>query len=75
MRAKFQCNTVMKDMYSNETVTLSPVYGKDGTANAEWAKASPSGSLSLTISNPAAQGFLKPGGQYFLDFTEAPPEG
>ncbi len=74
MRAKFMCMSVSKDAYENETVTLAPVYGKDGSANASWAKATPSGRIELTISNPKAQGHFVPGRDYFVDFFDAPEE-
>lgn len=41
-------------------------------ANATWAMHSPGGSVSLTISNPDAVGFLKLGESYFIDFSPAP---
>lgn len=43
-----------------EVVRLNCVYTKDG-ANAQWSKWTPSGSLTLSISNPDAMGTLKPG--------------
>ena len=39
--------------------------------NQRFNKASPSGELSITIDNPAAQGFLQPGKSYYLDFSPA----
>jgi hypothetical protein len=43
-----------------EEIELRAVYGK-GEANKQWSKATPSGSLDLTISNPEAFGKAQPG--------------
>ena len=72
IRAKFTVQSVTKHAYGGEEVKLCPVYGSgDNKSNAEWAKATPSGSLTMTIDNPGAQGKLVPGKEYFLDFTPA----
>lgn len=75
MRAKMQCHTVAEtkagdgSKYS-EQVTLWAVYGQDGSSNASWSKATPSGSVTLTITNPAAWGHFKADAFYFVDFSE-----
>ncbi len=84
MRAKMHCD-VVEDLKSGatpeaqakwcETIRLSAVYGKDGSANAQWSKATPSGQVSLSITNPEAWGHFKQGGFYFVDFSEAPEDG
>ncbi len=56
---------------STEEAKLFAVYGKDGTANKEWAKSTPSGSLELKIDNPDVHGFFKPGREYILTIREA----
>lgn len=75
VRAKFKVDSITKHNGGNEEVRLSPVYGKDGTANAAWSKYTPQGSVSLTITQDGAQGRFEPGKEYFIDFSEAPPEG
>ena len=42
-----------------------------GAGNEAWSQFTPSGSLTIAITNPAATGKLTPGKSYFLDFTEA----
>ena len=74
VRAKFKCTAVTTFEGGAEKVELSPVYGKDGTPNAQWSKWTPSGACWLQITNPDACGKFKPGVEYFLDFTEAPAE-
>ena len=72
MRAKFKVECLADYGYNLEA-TLSAVYG--GTTNKEdnqFSEATPNGKLTMTISNPAAKGFLKVGKKYYLDFTEAP---
>jgi hypothetical protein len=46
----------------------------EGT-NKEWATATPSGSLKITIQNPAAHQMFKPGSVFYIDFTDATPSG
>lgn len=86
MRAKMHCDEVTPQMWgpagsdgkatqSGEYVRLNAVYGKDGSANAQWSKATPSGQVTLSISNPGAWGHFKQGGFYFVDFFDAPEEG
>jgi len=54
-----------------ESVRLHAVYGKDGTDNAHWAKATPGASFDITISNPDAIGLLIQGCDYYVDFIPA----
>lgn len=70
IRAKFQVQGVKRTIYG-ESIELAAVNGKDGSANAAWSKATPSGKLEMHISNPDAQGRFEPGRFYFLDITEA----
>jgi len=70
IRAKFSVSSVTTHAYGAETPKLHAVYG-DGKANAEWAKATPDGSLEMTIDNPNAQGILLPGEEYFIDIRPA----
>jgi hypothetical protein len=77
VRAKMEAVMVIPPgarYYGNsEDVELLAVYG--GSNNAEdnsYAQATPSGSMKLQVSNPAVQGFFKPGKKYYIDITEAP---
>ncbi len=84
MRAKFQVQD-LKPFFATpdgqttqETVYLSAVTGKDPFGpNGEsedntYSRWTPTGSLSITITNPALFGKLKVGQKFYLDFTEAP---
>lgn len=45
-----------------------------GAANSEWASATPSGSLVMTVRNDAAIAQFEAGKEYYLTFTEAEPK-
>jgi hypothetical protein len=75
IRAKFRCDSV--ETYDlgagvvNEHVRFDAAID-DG--NKSWSEWTPSGQLSMTISNPQAQGKFQEGSFYYLDFSEAPAE-
>lgn len=71
MRAKFRVESVTKHAYGGEQASLRAVMADELEENQRFNKASPSGELSITIDNPAAQGFLQPGKSYYLDFSPA----
>ncbi len=69
IRAKFVCNSVTDNGY-NKSANLSAVYGKEGE-NADYAKATPFGSLQITIDDDTkAANFFKPRKSYWLVFDE-----
>lgn len=53
---------------SQEELALSAVYS-GSEANKQWSKYTPSASLTMTISNPAAFGKVLPGQFIFVDLT------
>lgn len=82
MRAKFSVLSIgsfkgSDGNKSHEVLTMGPVcksggYPADGLdEDNTFAKWSPSGNLSLTITNPALWDQFKPGQKFYLDFTEA----
>lgn len=79
MRAKMKVQSVTLTEYG-EILKMNPVcksglYPADGTdEDNTYAKFSPSGSLELTVNNPALHGQIKPGQTYYLDFTEVAPQ-
>lgn len=70
VKAKFRCNSVTDNGY-NKSVNLTAVYGT-GEGNADFAKATPSGTLNIGIDKevPAAN-FFEPLQDYFLYFEKA----
>ena len=70
MRAKFFVDSVTH-YGQGRSVKMRAVH--DGSPeNNQFASATPSGNLDMSITAPAAMDFLKPGKQYYLDFSEAP---
>lgn len=73
MRAKFKINEVKRTEYG-EQLKMNPVcksgsYGEDGLdEDNTYAKFTPSGELTLMVSNPALFGKFNPGEAYYLDF-------
>lgn len=69
VRAKFHCNSIEQYQYGTRA-KLTAVYGKEGE-NHDFAKATPSGSVEISIDHDVpASTFFKPGEEYFLDFTK-----
>ncbi len=71
MRAKLQLNSVKKTTYSEE-LEFSAVYG--GEKNSEdntFSEATPSATLTMSVTNKALHGKFTPGQKFYVDFTEA----
>lgn len=51
----------------SETIHAYPVYGT-GEENKSYSDTTPSGSISLTITNKSAWGFFKEGREYYVKF-------
>lgn len=52
----------------NAEIKLEPVYDED---NKDWSKWTPSGSISMSVTNPGAIAQFELGKQYFVDFRPA----
>ena len=73
LRAKFYCNSVTDFGHGSKEVKLSSVYDSEhNEENNQFAQATPNGQITMTVDNPNASGFFKPGSEYYLDFQEAP---
>ena len=70
IRAKMVCEEVAKNINAGERVKLRAVYG-DTPENKSFSKWTPSATVEMQISNPAALGAFVPGAEYYLDFTPA----
>ncbi len=72
-RLKLVVNTVARHMDAGggsafEEITLSAVYSdKEGAANKEWSKWTPTGQLKFTVTNPVVHGRFLPGQFYYAD--------
>lgn len=75
-RLKLVVNTVSRnidgsDNTSSEQITLSAVISdKEGSANKQWSKWTPSAGLNFVVSNPVVFGRFRPGQFYYLDLIE-----
>jgi len=75
MRAKMRIETVKRyehcEVIELHAVSKSTNYPADGfDEDNTYAKFSPSGSITLTIANPALRGKFQPGEKFYLDFTQ-----
>lgn len=70
VRAKMYVTKISRTTYGGEVELQAVTRGKD---NAEWAQATPNGSIKMTILNEIALGFFTdPGLEFYVDFTLAP---
>ena len=68
--AKFTCSSII-EFGNYKTATLFAVYS-NGEGNEDFAKATPCGSLNITIDKDVpASNFFQQGTNYFLTFKEA----
>ena len=59
---------------TSEKVTLMAVSSGINAEDNNYAKYTPSAKLEITIDNPEAQGVLKPGKAFYIDFTRVKEE-
>lgn len=76
MRAKFEVRAVTQPYEGAEALHLSAVsekpYDPDGKSeDNDFARWTPDGELTMTVTNPALHGTIKVGEKYYLDFTKA----
>ena len=75
VRAKFTVSQILTDKNNNSLVKLYAVYKGDESSpeNESFSNSTPSGSVELYITNPAAVEFFDKlaGKCVYLDFTEA----
>ena len=72
IRARFRVQSVKKLAGETTIIELSAVMGATGD-NVSWSKYTPSGALTLTVTNPDAAALFEGrlGKDYYLDFTPA----
>ncbi len=54
------------------TVKLAAAYN-DGKGNEDWSKYTPSGEITMMVTNPAASDMFVLGESYYVDFTPVEP--
>lgn len=71
VRAKFQLHSVTDHAYGGKTLRFQAVYDQSTEENRRFTKATPSGSMEMTIDNPAASEQFQLGKYYYADFSPA----
>lgn len=69
VRAKFYVDEIAKTIHGGRVRLRVVTRGED---NKQWASATPSGEITMTIRNELAIEFFDVGDEYFVDFTPAP---
>jgi hypothetical protein len=69
VKAKFVVNSITDHGNDHKQVNLSAAVAGDG--NKEWSKYTPSGSLTMLVTNPAASEQFIVGAEYLLTFEPA----
>lgn len=73
VRAKFKCQSKVMHGEGNQqyaALSFNASYG-EGKDNKDWSRWTPSGSLTMSITNPSAFDWFEVGKEYYLDFSEA----
>jgi hypothetical protein len=70
VRAKFQVTEIATNTYGYKRITLTPNYDQSIPEDKRYAKATPSGTIQLTIDNPPAVDYLSLGEYFYVDFTK-----
>ena len=79
IRAKFQVTRISENYWRDASGTvqhgsfdiyLTPQYDDSIEKDRCFAKATPSGEIRLTVTNELARQFLRPGHNFYVDFTE-----
>lgn len=68
VRAKFFVSEIRFTSWGGGVTLQAVCRGED---NKEWASATPTGTITMGISNALALDTFKPGDEYFVDFTPA----
>ena len=74
VRAKFMVQEIRRHHYGNPgatTIILRPQYDENIEEDKRFAKATPTGEISMYVDNPPAQAFFELGKKYYLDFSPA----
>jgi len=71
VRGKFTLHSIQHHSYGGQTFRFGAVYDNGTEENRRFAKATPSGTLEMTVDNPPAQAFFELGKTYYLDFSKA----
>lgn len=70
IKSKFSCVSVTETAYATKEAKLQAQYSATNPEDNQFAKSTPSGSIDISISNPDAMDFIKPGKKYYVYFEE-----
>lgn len=72
IRCKMSCREIAthgsNGVVTQEDIRFEAVTG-DNSENESWSKATPSGTINISVNNPAAIGQFKLASNYYVDFT------
>jgi hypothetical protein len=68
VRGKFQVTKIAKTSFGSTEITLSPNYDNTIPEDQKYAKATPSGTIQMTVDNPPAVEYLNLGEYFYVDF-------
>ena len=71
VRAKMKCTEKTGTAEAGGSIKLEAVYD-GGDENSSWSKYTPSGSVTMWVTNPAAYDGFEVGQKYYIDFTPVP---
>lgn len=73
VRGKFSLQSITQHSWSAtaQTFKFMAIHDTATEENKRFSKATPNGSLEMTVDNPPAQAFFEIGKTYYLDFTKA----
>lgn len=74
MRAKFKLATISHHEGGFANLSFKAVMYGTGAENEIFNKFTPNGELNMGVTNPLVLDGLKPGQEFYVDFTEAVPE-
>jgi len=69
VRGKFTCTKAVDTSYGKET-SFWALYSNTPEDNS-YSQATPSGNITMIVSNPSAKDFFQEGQVYYLDFKKA----
>ncbi len=71
VRGKFVVQSIETYSYGGKVIKLATQYDQTIPEDQKFAKATPSGSIQMTVDNPPAAEFLELGKAFYVDFTPA----
>lgn len=70
VRGKFTVSEITSYQYGSQKITLAAQYDPNLPEDQKYAKATPSGTITMTVDNPPAAEYLEIGKSFYVDFTK-----